>query len=317
MNSPSPLRDQASSPTQSDRSDETKEENTMNDSFTTQTKETSPVPTTSTTSTTTQPPPAAVPISESEGKICFPLQYNQPLFDWNLFLPSVDNLLSHRDFIPQPLADENRQQKAGWCEEKLVEGLWLQKSRMDNVFDKGRGDVYYRVRDRLCPFDKRGSSNFSNRAGDKLHEISACVNFLMKREAKGSEQQHVENFIDVCGAPGAWSQLLLRTKPSIRGYGLSIILPDTPASETWYHYLQQNDRFMILFGSDGTGNIYVPENIVDVAEVIEEEERRVERGEGEGGGRGREGNQRRNERDRGRDSERDRDRGRDLSLIHI
>lgn len=42
---------------------------------------------------------------------------------------------------------------------------------MDSLFDEKRGELYYKERVKLFPQDRKGSSLFWNRAGDKLLEV--------------------------------------------------------------------------------------------------------------------------------------------------
>ena len=74
-------------------------------------------------------------------------------------------------------------------------------------------------------------------------------------------------FFDVCGGPGAFSQTLLEeTRGRVKGYGIT--LKDVSKSLSWYRSLLADDRFTPLYGADGTGNVFPPENIENVADVI-------------------------------------------------
>lgn len=77
---------------------------------------------------------------------------------------------------------------------------------MDSVFDSGKSAVYYTKRDYYFPMDRRGSVQFRNRAGDKLWQVHEAVNLFEGLSGK-------VKFIDVCGGPGAFSQLLLDKAP--------------------------------------------------------------------------------------------------------
>ncbi len=58
------------------------------------------------------------------------------------------------------------------------------------------------MRDTLYPLDRKGSSRFWNRAGDKLMQLVESVELLTSLRST--------TFIDVCGGPGAFTQLILR-----------------------------------------------------------------------------------------------------------
>lgn len=60
----------------------------------------------------------------------------------------------------------------------LVVNLWDQKTRLDEVFDRGEGMPYYMERDVLFPMEKKSTSPMWNRVGDKLLEVrhySQCL----------------------------------------------------------------------------------------------------------------------------------------------
>jgi len=131
---------------------------------------------------------------------------------------------------------------------------------MDLVFDNGFQQYYYKVRDKIFPQDKRGSNKFLNRAGDKLNEIDQVIPIFPKKSGI--------TFLDICGGPGAFSQLLLDKTPKLQGYGITLEGADSLA---WYKALLDHERFTVLHGMDGTGDIYVPENLQFVEEKIRQD----------------------------------------------
>lgn len=132
---------------------------------------------------------------------------------------------------------------------------------MDPIFDAKKGHLYYKIRDSLFPQDQRGSKYFKNRAGDKLWEILDAVD-LLDQDVSDSV------FLDVCGGPGAFSLLLLDEFNFKQGYGITLNVPITN-NEAWYDRLHKSKRYKILWGADGTGNVYVPKNLEKVKEEIE------------------------------------------------
>ncbi len=42
----------------------------------------------------------------------------------------------------------------------------------------------------------------------------------------------------------------------------------TPKSDVWYPQLEKHPRFTILYGADGTGNVYKTENLVALAKQV-------------------------------------------------
>ena len=74
-------------------------------------------------------------------------------------------------------------------------------------------------------------------------------------------------FIDLCGGPGAWSELVLRETP-MTGVGFTLNAPMTAQGETWYARLAEGGRWKALWGADKTGNIYPPSNVQHVADEL-------------------------------------------------
>lgn len=168
-------------------------------------------------------------------------------------------MVGHQDLQPVLVNDEERMKSAGWVSPQTVEALWMQKNRMDDLFDEGYGDIYYKVRDQQFPQDRRGSTKFANRAGDKLWQVHVAVpDTLFDPLPAGTV------FFDICGGPGAFSQLLLDKFSELRkGYGMTLRVPMTSSNEYWYKTLEKHPRFSILWGADNQGDMYVPENITD------------------------------------------------------
>ncbi len=149
---------------------------------------------------------------------------------------------------------EERMSESGYCPPESVRALWREKQRIDSFFDEEQEACYYRARNSVFPQDQKGSDKFRNRAGDKLWEVHQDV---------GLFQPEGGVFFDVCGGPGAWSEVMLsdpRRKWS--GFGMTLRLPNTPISDMWYSHLETPDgRWKPLWGADGTGNIYSGKNL--------------------------------------------------------
>lgn len=54
------------------------------------------------------------------------------------------------------------------------------------------------------------------------------------------------------------------------GYGITLKIEGDDISLNWYKQLTGNKHFHVLWGKDGTGNVYVPENLASVKTVIDE-----------------------------------------------
>lgn len=169
------------------------------------------------------------------------------------------DMFGHQDLRPCEVNDEERMRSAGWARQETVDHLWQQKNRMDDLFDRNEGEVYYKVRDRQFPQDKKGSTKFANRAGDKLWQVHVAVDdTLFDPLPPGS------CFFDICGGPGAFSQLLLDKFSELKkGFGMTLRVGMTSSNDFWYKALEKHPRFTILWGADNQGDIYVPENLTD------------------------------------------------------
>jgi 23S rRNA U2552 (ribose-2'-O)-methylase RlmE/FtsJ len=170
--------------------------------------------------------------------------------------PKKMNKFNMSFFLPE------RMSKTLFCDRSLVKRLWAEKSRMDVIFDGGHSELYYKYRNKLFPQDKKGSSEYNNRAGDKLLE-------LMNKLELFHELPSTTNFVDICGGPGAFSQLLLQNKKG-KGFGITLKTKDksgTVNSEYWYPEIQNEKRFTVVDG-DGTGNVYNPSNLDAVVTAV-------------------------------------------------
>lgn len=127
------------------------------------------------------------------------------------------------DFAPEPL-DESRMTLAGWAPKQDIEGLFSQKTRLDAIFDSGHYPIYKQVAERMFPQDRRGAvasvkgrgAKNLNRAGDKLEEIIDAVPEILPNSTSGLA------FVDVCGAPGAFSSHLFAKRRAQMGWGITL-----------------------------------------------------------------------------------------------
>jgi len=166
-----------------------------------------------------------------------------------------------------PVADESRMRNAGWASPEVVDELWAQKNRLDGLFDAGKGDIYYRIRDQQFPQDRKGSTKFANRAGDKLWQVATAL-----QDGLFDPLPPHSAFFDICGGPGAFSQLLLDKYSEFRaGYGMTLRVPMTSSNDYWYKILETHSRFHILWGADDQGDVYVPENLDSAVSAVKDE----------------------------------------------
>ena len=129
-----------------------------------------------------------------------------------------------------------------------VQDLWSQKNRIDDA-----GNFFSSARDRIFPSSTTGSENNKNRAGDKLEEISRSVPLF----ELGTESPV---FLDLCGAPGAFSLLVMKKFPGSSGFGLSL-----KGTIDWYPELDRRN-FQVEWGKDGQGDLFN----VETREILRE-----------------------------------------------
>eukprot|EP00002_Diphylleia_rotans_P036547 TRINITY_DN8065_c0_g1_i1.p1 TRINITY_DN8065_c0_g1~~TRINITY_DN8065_c0_g1_i1.p1 ORF type:complete len:603 (+),score=125.55 TRINITY_DN8065_c0_g1_i1:134-1942(+) len=179
---------------------------------------------------------------------------------------SLDFDFEHEDVQLHSCLDKSIIADSEWVPEGIVLKLWAQKSRLDDIFDSGLSRLYYEERDSLFPLDKRGSNVYWNRAGDKLREVAEAAPFLQREQ--GSTEFY---FADVCGGPGAWSQYIMIEEPFAIGFGMTLRTSQSPKTDDWYPSLTKNDNFRAFYGSDGSGNVYLPDNVNGLEELIRKE----------------------------------------------
>jgi 23S rRNA U2552 (ribose-2'-O)-methylase RlmE/FtsJ len=156
---------------------------------------------------------------------------------------------------------EERMSSAGYAAPENVRALWKEKERIDSFFDEEQEACYYRARNSVFPQDQKGSEKFRNRAGDKLWEVHQDVGLFAPEGGV---------FFDVCGGPGAWSEVMLSDpRKKWSGFGMTLRLPNTPISDMWYSHLETPDgRWKPLWGADGTGNVFAVKNLDHAKEEL-------------------------------------------------
>ncbi|KAF4653184.1 FtsJ methyltransferase domain-containing protein 2 [Perkinsus olseni] len=179
-----------------------------------------------------------------------------------------------------------RMREGLFCESSVVDELWEEKTRMDRLFDRGQGRIYHRVRARVFPSTISGSANvgISNRAGDKLWEVLEALDIwpsvlrLARSEEgaqDGEEDEMKVRYVDVCGGPGAFSELVknLGERENVKtvGRGMSLKIDSAQSKEAsciWYQHLLDSEDFDAVWGPDGDGNVYSPGNLLALEESV-------------------------------------------------
>jgi len=75
--------------------------------------------------------------------------------------------------------------------------------------------------------------------------------------------------VDLYGAPGAFSQMLLAEAPQpARGFGMAPVFEGTSKGAVWYPELMQSWNFDPVWGQDGTGSLLSRDNVKHLVEVV-------------------------------------------------
>ena len=173
-----------------------------------------------------------------------------------------------------------------WCNELMIvsERMYSDAVKIKSNVASLSPKAYRIRRNVLFPECSSGSRKYRNRAGDKLEAVleeSGILNLL--RYSTASEKEFV--FVDVCGGPGAFSEMLFawgkENLPNLtRIIGVGITLRPTeqgsvPSSVAWYPSLlakatpstsersstSVTECFLPLWGNDGTGNLLLSKNV--------------------------------------------------------
>lgn len=150
----------------------------------------------------------------SAGPLVFEIQSDTTSADKIRRLDELLNAaLPPEDFVLGKIV-ASRMLDSGWATKRAATELFAQKTRLDAIFDSGQYPTYKRVGERLFPQDRSGGEGSNlNRAGDKLEEVlSAAPQDFGPKIA----------FVDVCGAPGAFSAYFLSSRPDSRGWGITL-----------------------------------------------------------------------------------------------
>ncbi|PHZ14421.1 FtsJ-domain-containing protein [Rhizopus microsporus ATCC 52813] len=153
------------------------------------------------------------------------------------------------------------------------------KVQVENVIQlKGKSshlpkEIVSQARSKSNPFERIGHGVFMNRAAMKLAAMDADFGLTA---TKGSNQF---KFLDICGGPGGFSEYILwrihSWGESCHGYGITLKMPAEKDEMNWHTEKFRvdipKDSFSIIYGQDGTGDLYKPENIRDVESLISKE----------------------------------------------
>ncbi|RHY14912.1 hypothetical protein DYB25_005753 [Aphanomyces astaci] len=116
--------------------------------------------------------------------------------------------------------------------------------------------AYREARALANPWEALGRWKFVNRSAMKMAELDARLHLT---KSIGTRDL---SFVDLCGAPGGFSEYLVfrANYEHVRGYGISIRVRGSSHLD-WQLPPSMHDLVSISFGADDTGDLYRQENM--------------------------------------------------------
>lgn len=161
--------------------------------------------------------------------------------------------------------NENHLLKSKYCETSLIKHLFEEKHKIDYFYDNKYNKEYILARNTIFPTDKKGSTNFSNRAGDKILEVLKLIKIDKELKKKHKIPFY---FSSVADGPGSWVEVILKlVKYPVKGFGMTLLI-NGKSSLNWYPWIKNNKNFVIDNGKTGTGDIYISDNLLEFHKTI-------------------------------------------------
>lgn len=128
--------------------------------------------------------------------------------------------------------------------------VFLQESKK-KLGDHPRNQVQT-ARDKANPYEGIGKSIFMNRAGIKIANIDRYYDISRHvMDYFAYTTPHLFKFVDLAGAPGAFTQYIQWRRPEAMGYGMSL-----KDGIGWQLDYLDESRFLAYYGEDGSGDLY-------------------------------------------------------------
>jgi cap1 methyltransferase len=167
--------------------------------------------------------------------------------------------------------------------------LWPAAERCAEVYETSPHGEFAQARRRCNPMESLGEGRerglnymFMNRSAIKLANIDAILGFVLTTPTTTTATPDHFLFVDLCGAPGGFSEYLMtrlqstRTVGSCMGYGMSLVGTNehgngTPWKLEHMCYLQGSfqTNYCVSGGADETGDLYQWENVVALGKDIQ------------------------------------------------
>lgn len=142
------------------------------------------------------------------------------------------------------------------------------------VFDSLKAEDMRRARTRSNPFETIRGNIFQNRAAVKMANMDAMFDHMftspVDEEGKSLVKDDLLYFADVCAGPGGFSEYVLYRKQwQAKGFGFT--LKDENDFKLHDFYAGHPETFTPYYGVSEDGNVYDPENIESLEQLIKDE----------------------------------------------
>lgn len=158
-----------------------------------------------------------------------------------------------------------------FCDENILKRVLESKSVFDNL---GAEDMR-RARTKSNPFETIRGNIFQNRAAVKMANMDSMFDFMFTNPVDEEGKSLIgENdllyFADVCAGPGGFSEYILyRKKWESKGFGFT--LKGDNDFKLHDFFAGPSETFSPFYGINDDGNVYDPENIRSLEELVKDE----------------------------------------------
>lgn len=153
-----------------------------------------------------------------------------------------------------------------------------------SIFSLIPRDAFVWARTCCNPYEDLGSGPFVNRSALKLVNLDHALDLVARSRASVADddtlglEDYCFSFLDLCGAPGGFSEYLLwkghRQGESFRGWAISLGSENGEGRPCQWRVKARapkydgESEFNILWGADGTGDLYKPNNVDAVVSTV-------------------------------------------------
>lgn len=158
-----------------------------------------------------------------------------------------------------------------FCDENILKRVLESKSVFDNL---GAEDMR-RARTKSNPFETIRGNIFQNRAAVKMANMDSMFDFMFTNPVDEDGKSLIGDndllyFADVCAGPGGFSEYVLyRKKWEAKGFGFT--LKGDNDFKLHDFFAGPSETFSPFYGINDDGNVYDPENIRSLEELVKDE----------------------------------------------